>query len=1226
MKRDTAKPINGFSSFIAQQTKNFTGRDWVFAAIDQWLADPNAARYFIITGEPGIGKTAIAAKLTQIRDITATHFCVARQGDTIDPLNFTRSISHQLTQIEDFALGILEDKGLHIDIHVDIRMNYGKVIGVQIENLLVEAPSANIAFNRAVIDPLMKLYANGYSEKIVILIDALDEAVQYHGPKSIMDLIANTYRLPPQVRFLLTSRPEGMALRHFEQLRISILELDIGQAANLKDVQEYVCRQLETSQALQARIVDHNMSSQQFIDRITTASRGNFLYIVWLLRAVAEGTQEFGTFNSLPDGLDTIYREFLRTRTVGEDIRQWRTVYRPLLGVLVAAQAPLKIEQLTRFTGKGEQDVDDFLIDTQQFLDPMLAIEGQYQLYHQSVSDFLQSKENAGEFWIDVTSVHQQITARYEAGYIQHWRDCDLYGFRYLPSHLVGARQFERLRKLLCDFNWLQAKLDATDITFVSEDYGLFPDDAELCLVQSAINLSADVLASDKSQLAGQMIGRLLSRMEPEIQGILKEAKNWRGKPWLQPLTPSLISAGGPLIRTLTDKADSIVVTADGQRIISISSDTIRVWNLESGLELRMLKSVENPKAVTPDGRKVISALYDHTLKVWDLESGTEMLTLHAHKDTVAVMTVTPDNQRAICATRENNLQVWDLESGKMLSISQLHHEGEIIALRVSQDGRRLIVQQKYTKQTASNVASYVHTQSLTVWDLMSGVELFVLHDIGDVLTITPDGRRAISAIAYFYIYTLSVWDLENGIKLCTLRDRAIKTTVLAVTPDGQRAICVSIDLSRYNWTSRAPHILELWDLDNAHVELTLEQVEKNVDFNIQAVAVVTQDGRHAITAIDHDLKVWDLENGESSLTLSSHTDRVTALAVTPDGSRAVSASLDQTIKVWNLKSVGARRMFQNKQSNSPVKGLAVTADGRLAISVSTAGIRIWDIYRKTVLRSIRPRHHDSIFIGDTQLDIAALSADGRWVVANMSANIGIAHPDFYLVPTSYLELWDLESNTQSSLYATVVQGGKHYTITALTITLNARYVISGFPDYKDNKRLFALAVWSQSTGKRIIGYHADRINALVTTPDGKRVISASDDGTLKIWNIVEGKLLLSLRGHAQPINSVIVTADCKHFVSASTDGTIKVWNLSNGAEVRMLKGDANKLALTPDNRRLVIVAETLRVLEIENGKVTASFKGDSPFSACAVAPDGVTIIGGEESGNIHFLRLKEAQ
>ena len=54
-----------FTSYIAERARDFSGREWVFAEIDGWLADPRGEQFLIVTGEPGIGKTAIAARLTQ---------------------------------------------------------------------------------------------------------------------------------------------------------------------------------------------------------------------------------------------------------------------------------------------------------------------------------------------------------------------------------------------------------------------------------------------------------------------------------------------------------------------------------------------------------------------------------------------------------------------------------------------------------------------------------------------------------------------------------------------------------------------------------------------------------------------------------------------------------------------------------------------------------------------------------------------------------------------------------------------------------------------------------------------------------------------------------------------------------------------------------------------------------------------------------------------------------
>lgn len=57
-----------FDALIADKTRDFLGREWVFAAIQAWLDNAQGPNFYIITGEPGIGKSAIAARLVQFSE------------------------------------------------------------------------------------------------------------------------------------------------------------------------------------------------------------------------------------------------------------------------------------------------------------------------------------------------------------------------------------------------------------------------------------------------------------------------------------------------------------------------------------------------------------------------------------------------------------------------------------------------------------------------------------------------------------------------------------------------------------------------------------------------------------------------------------------------------------------------------------------------------------------------------------------------------------------------------------------------------------------------------------------------------------------------------------------------------------------------------------------------------------------------------------------------------
>jgi ATP-dependent Clp protease ATP-binding subunit ClpA len=82
-----------FDHDIKRLIEGFTGREWIFEEINRWLQQDNK-RFFILTGEPGVGKSAIAAQLTQIRrDIAAHHFCIAGDGGTIEPNNVLLTVT-----------------------------------------------------------------------------------------------------------------------------------------------------------------------------------------------------------------------------------------------------------------------------------------------------------------------------------------------------------------------------------------------------------------------------------------------------------------------------------------------------------------------------------------------------------------------------------------------------------------------------------------------------------------------------------------------------------------------------------------------------------------------------------------------------------------------------------------------------------------------------------------------------------------------------------------------------------------------------------------------------------------------------------------------------------------------------------------------------------------------------------------------------------------------------
>ena len=69
----------------------------------------------------------------------------------------------------------------------------------------------------------------------------------------------------------------------------------------------------------------------------------------------------------------------------------------------------------------------------------------------------------------------------------------------------------------------------------------------------------------------------------------------------------------------------------------------------------------------------------------------------------------------------------------------------------------------------------------------------------------------------------------------------------------------------------------------------------------------------------------------------------------------------------------------------------------------------------------------------------------------------------------------------------------------------------------------------------------------MALTPDGRLAVSASEDYTLKVWDVTSGQELRSLAGHTREVNAVALTPDGRLAVSASDDKTLKVWDVASG-------------------------------------------------------------------------------
>jgi WD40 repeat protein len=850
-----------------------------------------------------------------------------------------------------------------------------------------------------------------------------------------------------------------------------------------------------------------------------------------VLKALEQGRVEF---------LDHPYSNVFRSLRLGVDALPGHERERYLeLAVFPEDEPvpePVVLALWNRTGGVDELAGQDLLarLGRKALLEVVTTSGGRAVALHDLQHDYL--RISAG----DLPGLHAELLAALGAGLADHegvipWWSLppdEAYTWMHLASHLVAAGKTEELRALLFDCRWLEAKLRAVGIAAVISDFAALPRDQELSLLAGALRLSGHVLSGDSDQLRSQLTGRLLGLELPRLQRMLRSARADASGPWLRPTMPSLTAPTGALLRTLvgswsrySSRSDvsAVAVTPDGRRAVSAAGyRTMTVWDVEKGVEERTIEGETDwltAVAVTPDGRRAVSGSDHGTATVWDLETGTsERLGKHAAR--VVTVVVTPDGRLAISGDRDGTLKVWDLET-RSEEHTRVADAGGCVA--VTPDGRCAVI------------ASY--RGAVTVWDLEAGTErrLAGHGDSATAVAVTPDGRRAISGDKDG---RLKIWNLETGLEEHAIVGHAAAVMTVAVTPDGRSAVVSSEDRK-----------VEVWDLETGAEERTFSAAASWL-----APVAVTPDGRRAVSAGgDRTVNVWDLDTEAEEHTLATRAS-VGAVTMTPDGRWVVYGSQDGTVKVWDLEAEGEPRTLGHHKRE--ITAVAVTPDGRIGASGSQdAAVNVWDWETGTM------KHTFSTF---GWVRAVAVAPDGRRAVA--CGNDGT------------IMVWNLETGAREH---TARCAGD---VTAVAVTPDGTRAVLGVADESDE----SVVVLDLGTGakERTLEGWAAVVSALAVTPDGRRAVSGSYDGYVTVWDLEVGAMERTLHQHTDEVVAVAVTPDGRRAASSYRDRTMKVWDL-------------------------------------ERGCALATFTADAVLASCAIGPDGVRLVAGDRLGRMHSLVLE---
>ncbi|XP_063111486.1 apoptotic protease-activating factor 1 isoform X2 [Cavia porcellus] len=575
------------------------------------------------------------------------------------------------------------------------------------------------------------------------------------------------------------------------------------------------------------------------------------------------------------------------------------------------------------------------------------------------------------------------------------------------------------------------------------------------------------------------------------------------------------------------------------------------------------------------DGQRIASCGADKTLQVFKAETGEKLLEVKAHEDEVLCCAFSTDDRFIATCSVDKKVKIWNSVTGKLVHIYDEHTE-QVNCCCFTNSSQNLLL------ATASNDCL------LKLWDLNQNYCRNTLINHLNSVThcrFSPDDELLASCSADG---TLKLWDVRSANE-----SKSINVKQFFLNPEEPHedleviVKCCSWSADGARVMAAAKNKIFLFDI---HTSGLVAEIHTGHHSTIQYCDFSPHNQLAVVALSQFCVELWNTDTCVKVADCRGHLSWVHGVMFSPDGSSFLTSSDDQTIRVWETKKV--------------CKNSAVVLKQEIDVVFQDNEVTVLAVDNMRRLQLIKGKTGQTDYLTEAQVSCCCLSPRLQYVAVGDEDGA--------------IEILELLNN---KVFQSRIGHGK--AVRHMQFTADGKTLISSSDDS-------VIQVWSwQSEECVLLQAHQETVTDFRLL-ENSTLLSWSFDGTVKVWDIVTGRIEKDFVCHQATVLSCDISSDATKFSSTSADKTAKIWSFELASPLHELRGhsgcvrcstfseDGSLLATGDDNGEV-------RWWDVTTGESAQTFyTNGTNLKKIHVSPDFKTYVTVDNLGILYILQILE--